>query len=75
VLFLNGLERDKMFFMIQALTLTGQQSGTVGLRVRLTSYLRAPVGAEGSDKNVVPTGDDATGNGASSAATTGGRPR
>jgi type IV pilus assembly protein PilO len=75
VLFLNGLERDKMFFMIQALTLTGQQSGTVGLRVRLTSYLRAPVGTEGSDKNVVATGDDAAGNGASTAAAAGGRPR
>jgi hypothetical protein len=75
VLFLNGLERDKMFFMIQALTLTGQQSGTVGLRVRLTSYLRAPIGTEGSDKNVVATGDDAAGNGTSTAAAAGGQPR
>jgi type IV pilus assembly protein PilO len=57
VLFINSLERDKMFFMIQALTLTGQQSGTVGLRLRLTSYLRAPVGAEGSEKDVAVTAD------------------
>jgi hypothetical protein len=26
--------------------LTGQQSGTVGLRLRLTTYLRAPIGDE-----------------------------
>ncbi len=46
VLFINALERDKMFFLITGVTLTGQQSGTVGLRLRLTTYLRAPVGAE-----------------------------
>jgi type IV pilus assembly protein PilO len=59
VLFINGLERDKIFFMIQSLTLTGQQSGTVGLRLRLTTYLRSPVGAESSDKTVVAPGADA----------------
>lgn len=52
VLFINGLERDKMFFLINGVTLTGQQSGTVGLRLRLTTYLRAPVGVEGSEKSV-----------------------
>jgi type IV pilus assembly protein PilO len=40
VLFMNSLERDKMFFLISGVTLTGQQSGTVGLRLRLTTYLR-----------------------------------
>jgi type IV pilus assembly protein PilO len=74
VLFINGLERDKMFFMIQGLTLTGQQSGTVGLRLRLTSYLRAPAGAEGSDKNVTVTAEEKAGSGASSGAASGGRP-
>jgi hypothetical protein len=59
VLFINGLERDKMFFMIQNLTLTGQQSGTVGLRLRLTTYLRSPVAAESLDKNVVAPETDA----------------
>jgi hypothetical protein len=49
VLFVNSLERDKMFFLITGVTLTGQQSGTVGLRVRLTTYLRSPVGTENSD--------------------------
>jgi hypothetical protein len=65
VLFINGLERDKMFFLIQSLTLTGQQSGTVGLRLRLATYLRSPVGTEGSDKNLVAPGADT--NGAASA--------
>jgi hypothetical protein len=40
VLFINSLERDKMFFLIRGVTLTGQQGGTVGLRLALTTYLR-----------------------------------
>ena len=51
-LFINGLERDKMFYLIRAVTLTGQQSGTVGLRLGLTTYLRSPIGTEGTDKLV-----------------------
>ena len=38
--FLNALERDRMFFLITGITLTGQQTGQVNLRVRLTTYLR-----------------------------------
>ncbi len=37
---INSLERDKMFFVIDGVTLTGQQTGTVNLRLRLTTYLR-----------------------------------
>lgn len=48
VLFINSLERNKMFFLINGVTLTGQQSGTVGLRLRLTTYLRPGNGAQGS---------------------------
>ena len=44
--FLNSLERDKMFFVIDGVTLTGQQSGTVNLRLRLTTYLRGVAPAE-----------------------------
>lgn len=40
VLFLNGLERDHVFFVSNGVTLTGQQTGTVNLRIRLTTYLR-----------------------------------
>lgn len=36
--FINSLERDKMFFVIDGETLSGQQSGTVNLRMRLTTY-------------------------------------
>jgi type IV pilus assembly protein PilO len=52
VVLINSLERDKMFFLIRGVTLTGQQSGTVGLRLSMTTYLRSPVGTEGSEKNV-----------------------
>jgi hypothetical protein len=61
MLFINSLERDKMFFLIRAVSLTGQQSGTVGLRLGLTTYLRSPVGTESSDKNVVGTATDEDG--------------
>ncbi len=63
VLFMNGLERDKMFFLISGVTLTGQQSGTVGLRLRLTTYLRSPVGTEGTEKVVHAPAVDAAGGG------------
>ena len=43
VQFLNALERDKLFFVIDSVTLTGQQSGTVNLRLRLRTYLRGKV--------------------------------
>lgn len=40
--FINALERDRLFFTISSLTLTGQQTGQVNLRLRLTTFLRAP---------------------------------
>jgi type IV pilus assembly protein PilO len=74
VLFINSLERDKMFFLIDGVTLTGQQSGTVGLRLRLTTYLRPPVGTEGSEKAVpLPSGVMAEGAATDSAAGGGSR--
>jgi type IV pilus assembly protein PilO len=39
--FINGLERNKTFFLISGLTLTGQQGGLVNLRLRLNTYLHA----------------------------------
>ena len=44
--FINAVERDKMFFVINGINLTGQQTGQVNLRLRLTTYLRQPVGDE-----------------------------
>jgi type IV pilus assembly protein PilO len=72
VLFVNSLERDKMFFLITGVTLTGQQSGTVGLRVRLTTYLRSPVGTESSEKTVAGA-DGAAADGAAGATPAGGQ--
>lgn len=43
MLFINGLERDKVFYMISGVTLTGQQTGLVSLRIRVTTYLRGLV--------------------------------
>lgn len=37
---ISALERDKIFFLINGLTLTGQQSGAVNLRMRVSTYLR-----------------------------------
>ncbi len=47
--FINSLERDKMFFVISGVTLTGQQTGTVNLRLRLTTYER------GAGEHPLPT--------------------
>ncbi len=38
---INSLERDHMFFVISGITLTGQNTGQVNLRLRLMTYLRA----------------------------------
>ena len=66
VVFINGLERNKMFFLINGVTLTGQQSGTVGLRLKLTTYLRAPIGDEKTQKIAEDAaGPDALSQGAS----------
>ncbi len=49
VQFINSLERDKMFFVINGINLTGQQTGQVNLRLRMTTYLRLPRGNESED--------------------------
>ncbi len=41
--FMNGLERDRSFFLIQRITLNGTQNGQVNLRLGLTTYLREPM--------------------------------
>lgn len=54
--FINSLERDKMFFVINGLTLSGQQGGLVNLRLKMTTYLHGadlehlqPIGGDESD--------------------------
>jgi type IV pilus assembly protein PilO len=39
--FINALERDQMFFIINSITLGGQQQGPVKLNVKLETYLKA----------------------------------
>jgi Tfp pilus assembly protein PilO len=38
--FINSLERDPIFFVIEDMTLTGQQGGTVSLRMQVSTWLR-----------------------------------
>ena len=64
VLFINHMERDKLFFLISGLTLTGQQSGQVNLRLRVTTYLHG-VGSVDEMKRV--SLGDAAGSAAESA--------
>jgi type IV pilus assembly protein PilO len=58
--FINGLERDKSFFVISAVTLTGQQGGLVNLRLRLNTYLHAADASKlppSSEPAAEPNGD------------------
>lgn len=57
--FINGLERSKTFFLVSGITLSGQQTGTVNLRMRVLTYLRAPAPGEPDDQ-IPPDGSAAT---------------
>jgi type IV pilus assembly protein PilO len=39
--FINAVERDDMFFIINSVTLSGEQQGPVKLNVKLETYLKA----------------------------------
>jgi len=43
--FVNSLERDQTFFVIRAMSLTGQQGGLVNLRLRVSTWLRPDAAA------------------------------
>lgn len=45
VRFINELERDRIFFVINSIALSGQTNGVVNLRMRLTTYLQTPADA------------------------------
>lgn len=50
--FVNSIERDKTFFVIRAMLLTGQQGGMVNLRLRVSTWLRpadVPAGLPATD--------------------------
>jgi type IV pilus assembly protein PilO len=58
VQFLSSLERDPMFFLIGGINLTGQQTGQVNLRIRLTTFLR-PANADEMTHELAVPGTDA----------------
>jgi Tfp pilus assembly protein PilO len=54
--FVNGLERDPIFFVVRAMNLTGQQGGVVSLRMRVSTWLR-PAAAEASGLPTTPAAE------------------
>ena len=38
--FVNSLERDKIFFVVKQMALTGQQGGVVNLRLQVSTWMR-----------------------------------
>jgi len=54
VQFINAVERDRQFFVINGINLTGQQTGQVNLRMRLTTYIRDPNAAEQNNESALP---------------------
>jgi type IV pilus assembly protein PilO len=52
--FINSLERDSIFFVIEDMTLTGQQGGTVSLRMQVSTWLR-PADALASGLPLTPS--------------------
>ncbi len=63
VQFINAVERDKLFFVINGINLTGQQTGQVNLRIRMTTYLRPPNPDELTAEVPKPDAPDAAGSG------------
>ncbi|HTV08863.1 MAG TPA: hypothetical protein VMD97_07455 [Candidatus Aquilonibacter sp.] len=53
--FINSLERDKLFFLVNGIGLSGQQTGAVNLRIRLTTYLRTSSAKEAALQQPAPT--------------------
>jgi type IV pilus assembly protein PilO len=50
--FINSLERDQNFFVIRAMSFTGQQGGLVNLRLRVSTWLRP---ADAAASGLAPT--------------------
>ena len=56
--FVNGIERSKTFFIIDEMALTGEQSGMVNLRLRVSTWLR-PADAAASGLPMTPSASKA----------------
>ncbi len=59
--FVNSLERDKTFFVIRAMSLTGQQGGLVNLRLRVSTWLRRDAAAASGLPQTPTTAEPAAG--------------
>src|SRR6185437_9518416 len=59
--FINGLERDQTFFVIRAMSLTGQQGGLVNLRLRVSTWLRPEDAAASGLPSTPQAGHEQTG--------------
>jgi hypothetical protein len=55
--FINSVERDQNFFVIRTMALTGQQGGSVSLRLKVSTWLR-PADAEASGLPPTPSADE-----------------
>jgi type IV pilus assembly protein PilO len=56
--FVNGLERDPIFFVIKAMNLTGQQGGQVSLRMQVATWLRPAAAAASGLPPTPPQNED-----------------
>jgi len=67
--FVNSLERDPIFFVIRSMNLTGQQGGSVSLRMQVSTWLRPadaaasglPPAAQGNEQNAEPPANEKEG--------------
>jgi Tfp pilus assembly protein PilO len=57
--FINQMERDKLFFVIRGVTLTGTQGGIVNLRLRMNTYLRQGSQADAALADAITQSDAA----------------
>ena len=57
--FINDLERDKIFFVVRQMNLTGQQGGVVNLRLQVSTWMRNAAAAASGIAPANPTAQPA----------------
>ena len=58
--FINALERDKIFFVVKQMQLTGQQGGMVNLRLQVSTWMRNAAAAASGLPKANATGQPGT---------------
>ena len=48
--FINLMEQDRLLFIIQQVSLRGQEGGTVTLQIKVTTFLKSPEGTREAEK-------------------------